>query len=149
DLEGTDARPGFARGHGEAGGRAGRRRHRLPRLGGDDRREGDADPARESRLPRRRGPRGDPSRRVPIPARARPPRPDRVRALPGPRGRRLVRAEDAVRRAAPYLLFAGLTLACFWRFLFLGWTMYDVRTLEGHLGMPKEPPGWFESHRPS
>ena len=54
-----------------------------------------------------------------------------------------------MRRAAPYALFGALTLACFWRFLFMGWTLYDYRTLEGHLGLEsRETPGWFESHRP-
>lgn len=53
-------------------------------------------------------------------------------------------------RARPYLLFAALTLLCFWRFLFMGWTLYDVPTLQGHLGTrPPEQPGWFESNRPS
>jgi hypothetical protein len=54
-----------------------------------------------------------------------------------------------VKRAAPYLLYGAVTLICFWKFLFLGWTLYDVRTLEGHLGVPLPPKtGWFESHRP-
>jgi hypothetical protein len=54
-----------------------------------------------------------------------------------------------VRRALPYLLFGAISLACFWRFLFLGWTLYDVRTLEGHLGVRQpEAPGWFAAHRP-
>ncbi|RPH49886.1 MAG: hypothetical protein EHM91_02625, partial [Planctomycetota bacterium] len=55
-----------------------------------------------------------------------------------------------MKRALPWLVFGALTLACFWRFLFLGWTLYDVRTLEGHLGIrASETPGWFESNRPS
>jgi hypothetical protein len=55
-----------------------------------------------------------------------------------------------VKRALPYLLYGVVTLVCFWKFLFLGWTLYDVRTLEGRLGIPsKEEAGWFESHRPS
>lgn len=55
-----------------------------------------------------------------------------------------------MRRALPYLIFGALTFACFWRFLLLGWTLYDVRTLEGHLGTrATETPGWFEAHRPS
>ena len=42
-----------------------------------------------------------------------------------------------------------MTLACFHRFLLFGWTLYDVRTLEGHLGLPTpEKTGWFETHRP-
>jgi hypothetical protein len=54
-----------------------------------------------------------------------------------------------VRRALPYLLFGALTLGCFWRFLFLGWTLYDVRSLEGHLGTrTPETPGLFAAHRP-
>lgn len=54
-----------------------------------------------------------------------------------------------MKRVLPYLLYAAVTLICFWKFLFLGWTMYDVRTLEGHLGLPATPKtGWFESHRP-
>lgn len=53
-------------------------------------------------------------------------------------------------RARPYLLFAALTLACFWRFLFLGWTLYDVPTLQGHLGTRPAPQAsdWFEASRP-
>ena len=39
-----------------------------------------------------------------------------------------------MRRALPYLLFGAISLACFWRFVFLGWTLYDVRTLESQLG---------------
>jgi len=54
-----------------------------------------------------------------------------------------------VKRALPYLLYGAVTLICFWKFLFLGWTLYDVRTLEGHLGVrAPEKTGWFESHRP-
>jgi len=54
-----------------------------------------------------------------------------------------------VKRAAPYLLYGAVTLICFWKFLFLGWTLYDVRTLEGHLGLPAPlKTGWFESSRP-
>ncbi len=54
-----------------------------------------------------------------------------------------------MKRAAPYLLYGAVTLICFWKFLFLGWTLYDVRTLEGHLGVPLPPKtGWLESHRP-
>jgi hypothetical protein len=54
-----------------------------------------------------------------------------------------------VRRALPYGLYGVVTLICFWKYLCWGWTLYDVRTLEGHLGVPATPPqGWFESHRP-
>ncbi|HVE41239.1 MAG TPA: YfhO family protein [Planctomycetota bacterium] len=54
-----------------------------------------------------------------------------------------------MRRALPYLVFGAISLACFWRFLFLGWTLYDVRSLEGHLGTrAAETRGWFASHRP-
>jgi hypothetical protein len=55
-----------------------------------------------------------------------------------------------VKRAAPYALFGAITIACFWKFIFLGWTLYDVGTLQRHLGTaPDEPPGWFASHRPA
>jgi hypothetical protein len=55
-----------------------------------------------------------------------------------------------VNRAWPYALFGAITLACFWKFVFLGWTLYDVRTFQRHLGtLPDEPPGWFASHRPA
>ena len=54
-----------------------------------------------------------------------------------------------MRRALPYLVFGAITLACFWRFLFLGWTLYDVRSLEGHLGTrTPEIPGFFAARRP-
>ena len=54
-----------------------------------------------------------------------------------------------MKRALPYLLYGAVTLICFWKFLLLGWTLYDVRTLEGHLGVPAPAKtGWFESHRP-
>lgn len=54
-----------------------------------------------------------------------------------------------MRRAAPYLLFGAITLVCFWRFLFLGWTLYDVRTLQDYHGTrPAEERGWFASNRP-
>ncbi|MBV8882256.1 MAG: hypothetical protein JO332_20030, partial [Planctomycetaceae bacterium] len=54
-----------------------------------------------------------------------------------------------MRRALPYALYGVVTIVCFWKFLFLGWTLYDVRTLEGHLGVAPAPKtGWFESHRP-
>lgn len=47
------------------------------------------------------------------------------------------------------ILYGAVTLVCFWKFLFVGWTLYDVRTLEEHLGYPAMKTGWFESHRPS
>lgn len=51
-----------------------------------------------------------------------------------------------MKRAAPYLLFAGVTLAVFWRFLLFGQTMYAMAPLETQLGvMPQEPRGWFTS----
>ena len=54
-----------------------------------------------------------------------------------------------MKRAWPYALYGVVTLACFWKFLCFGWTLYDVHTLEGHLGIAAPPPqGWFESHRP-
>jgi hypothetical protein len=55
-----------------------------------------------------------------------------------------------VKRAWPYALFGAITLACFWKFLFLGWTLYDVGTLQRHLGTASaDAPGWFASHRPA
>jgi hypothetical protein len=58
--------------------------------------------------------------------------------------------EEGVKRALPYLLYGVVTLVCFYKFLLFGWTLYDVRTLEGYLGAPQAPSaaGWFESHRP-
>ncbi len=54
-----------------------------------------------------------------------------------------------MRRALPYLVFGAISLACFWRFLFLGWTLYDVRSLEGHHGTrAPETPGCFAKYRP-
>jgi hypothetical protein len=51
-----------------------------------------------------------------------------------------------VKRAAPYLLFAGVTLAVFWRFLLFGQTMYAVPSLGAQFGDPQQPPhGWFVS----
>jgi hypothetical protein len=51
-----------------------------------------------------------------------------------------------VKRAAPYLLFAGVTLAVFWKFLVFGHTMYAMSALEAQLGKPpQEPRGWFKS----
>lgn len=51
-----------------------------------------------------------------------------------------------MKRAAPYLLFGGVTLAVFWRFLLLGQTMYAMAPLETQLGRaPQEPRGWFTS----
>src|SRR5262245_11813605 len=67
----------------------------------------------------------------------RPAVPERV--LPGD-GRRLLPPEDdlseegfrydhGVKRASPYLLFAGVTLAVFWKFLLFGQTMYAMAPL--------------------
>ncbi|HVR84535.1 MAG TPA: YfhO family protein [Planctomycetota bacterium] len=51
-----------------------------------------------------------------------------------------------MKRAAPYLLFAGVTLAVFWKFLLFGQTMYAMSALETQLGRPvQEPHGWFRS----
>lgn len=51
-----------------------------------------------------------------------------------------------VKRAAPYLLFAGVTLAVFWKFLAFGHTMYAMSAVETQLGLaPQEPRGWFTS----
>jgi hypothetical protein len=51
-----------------------------------------------------------------------------------------------VKRAAPYLLFAGVTLAVFWRFLLFGHTMYAVPSLGAQFGEAQQPPrGWFVS----
>ena len=54
-----------------------------------------------------------------------------------------------MKRAWPYALFGAITLTCFWKFLFLGWTLYDVGTLQRYLGTAStDAPGWFASHRP-
>lgn len=54
-----------------------------------------------------------------------------------------------MKRAAPYLTFAGVTLAVFWKFLFFGYTMYAMNPLELELGRtPQEPGGWFRSSMP-
>ena len=51
-----------------------------------------------------------------------------------------------MKRAAPYLLFAGVTVAVFWKFLLFGQTMYAMSALESQLGRPvHEPRGWFTS----
>ncbi|MBI3854919.1 MAG: hypothetical protein HY293_04430, partial [Planctomycetes bacterium] len=51
-----------------------------------------------------------------------------------------------MKRAAPHLLFAGVTLAVFWKFLLFGHTMYAMSALESQLGLPpREPRGWFSS----
>ncbi|HLY09261.1 MAG TPA: YfhO family protein [Planctomycetota bacterium] len=51
-----------------------------------------------------------------------------------------------MKRAAPYLLFAAVTLAIFWKFLAFGHTMYAMPALEAQLGRPtQEPRGWFRS----
>lgn len=53
-----------------------------------------------------------------------------------------------MKRAAPYLLFGLLTVACFWRVLKED-TLYDMKTLEDYLGLKStETPGWCESNRP-
>jgi len=55
-----------------------------------------------------------------------------------------------VKRALPYAVFAAVTLAAFWKFIFLGWTLVDVRLYESILGRPRrEAPGWFERNRPA
>jgi hypothetical protein len=54
-----------------------------------------------------------------------------------------------VRRGLPFALFAAITLVVFWKFLFLGQTIYWASYLESHRGRPwKMPGGWFEPHRP-
>jgi hypothetical protein len=51
-----------------------------------------------------------------------------------------------VKRAAPFLLFAAVTLAVFWKFLLFGHTMYKMSALEAQLGHSlQEPRGWFRS----
>jgi len=51
-----------------------------------------------------------------------------------------------VKRWAPCLLFAAVTLAVFWKFLFFGQTMVALSALESQLGRPvQEPRGWFKS----
>ncbi|MBV8882255.1 MAG: YfhO family protein [Planctomycetaceae bacterium] len=51
-----------------------------------------------------------------------------------------------MKRAAPCLLFAAVTVAVFWKFLLFGHTMYAVSALEAQLGRPpQEPRGWFRS----
>jgi hypothetical protein len=108
------------------------------------------DPEGESGVPSRGDPGGDPSRGVSVPARLRPSRPDRVVSVPGALRRRLLLSGEAVKRAWPYALFGAITLACFWKFVFLGWTLYDVRTFQrppGHAS--RRAAGWFASHRPA
>ncbi len=54
-----------------------------------------------------------------------------------------------MKRAAPYLLFAALTLAVFWRFLLLGESIYVTEALEAHLGRPSpERAPWFRASPP-
>lgn len=54
-----------------------------------------------------------------------------------------------MRPAAPVAVFAAVTLVAFWKVLFLGWTLVDVRRYESLLGRARrDPPGWFERHRP-
>jgi hypothetical protein len=51
-----------------------------------------------------------------------------------------------VKRAAPYLLFAGVTLAVFWRFIAFGHTMHAMSAVESQLGQPvQEARRWFQS----
>lgn len=54
-----------------------------------------------------------------------------------------------MKRRAPLLLFAAVTIAVFWKFLIYGQTMYAMSALETQLGLPpQEPSGWFRSeHR--
>jgi hypothetical protein len=52
----------------------------------------------------------------------------------------------AVKRTAPYLLFAGVTLAVFWKFILFGYSIYAISAIETQLGRtPQEPRGWFTS----
>ena len=54
-----------------------------------------------------------------------------------------------MKRAAPYLLFAGVTLAVFWKFILFGHTLYAMSTIESQLGLPpQKPSGWFSSALP-
>ncbi len=51
-----------------------------------------------------------------------------------------------MKRAAPYLLFALVTVAVFWKFLLFGHTMVAMSALESQLGRPtQQPRGWFKS----
>lgn len=51
-----------------------------------------------------------------------------------------------MKRAAPYLLFAVVTAAVFWKFLLFGQTMYAMSAVESQLGVPSQPlRGWFRS----
>lgn len=52
-------------------------------------------------------------------------------------------------RALPFLVFAALTLAVFWKFLLFGHTLYAVHQLEIYEGRtPQAPSGWFRPDRP-
>jgi hypothetical protein len=54
------------------------------------------------------------------------------------------RYDHEVKRAAPYLLFAGVTLAVFWKFLLFGQTLYAMSAIEHQFGRtPEKPRGWF------
>jgi hypothetical protein len=54
-----------------------------------------------------------------------------------------------LRPVLPYALFAAVTLAAFWKFLFLGHSLFVVVLIENHLGLPRqEPRGWFRSDPP-
>src|SRR6185436_3566268 len=51
------------------------------------------------------------------------------------------RYDHDVKRAAPYLLFAGVTLAVFWKFLLFGQTLYAMPAIESQFGRaPAGPP---------
>ncbi len=53
-----------------------------------------------------------------------------------------------MRRAAPHLLFGGITLLVFWKFLLLGHTLLEVNLVERHLGIETQPaPTWFRSNQ--
>ncbi len=57
--------------------------------------------------------------------------------------------DGPVKRALPFLLFAALTLAVFWRFLLFGHTLYAVNYVETRLGRPDPAPrAWFRASRP-
>jgi hypothetical protein len=54
-----------------------------------------------------------------------------------------------VKRWLPYAIFAAITLAVFWKFIFLGQSLIVVVNLELQLGRtPQEPAGWFRPGRP-
>ena len=52
-------------------------------------------------------------------------------------------------RVWPYLLFAAITLAIFWKFLLFNETIYPLEDIEAHLGRPvTESRGWFRPDTP-